>query len=57
MEQQLDTVVLARVSSKAQEDEITAGLMSVTCPEMIPLDVAQTFFPLMVQKLHTIQQR
>ena len=43
--------------SKAQEDEITAGLMSVTCPEMIPLDVAQTFFPLMVKKLHTIQQR
>ncbi len=43
--------------SKEHEEALKDGSMAVVCPEMIPLDVAQTFFPLMVQKLHTIQQR
>ena len=43
--------------SPEQEKALKEGTMKVACPEMIPLDVAQTFFPLMVQKLLTIQQR
>ena len=43
--------------SEEQEKAFKDGLIKVKYPEMIPLDVAQTFFPLMVQKILAIQQR